>query len=90
MLDNVVATCNNRYIKKEEPHMSYVYQNDVAFVAHDGSYSQSEEIVVFGMDDLTEEQWSILSELSDSERIVFALACLNGEDIQEYLDEFYL
>jgi len=70
--------------------MSYVYQNDVAFVAHDGSYSQSEEIVVFGMDDLTEEQWSILSELSDSERIVFALACLNGEDIQEYLDEFYL
>jgi len=70
--------------------MSYVYQNDVAFVAHDGSYSQNEEIVVFGMDDLTEEQWSILSELSDSERIVFALACLNGEDIQEYLDEFYL
>lgn len=70
--------------------MSYTYQNDVAFVAHDGSYSQSEEIVVFGMDDLTEEQWNILSELSDSERIVFALACLNGEDIQEYLDEFYL
>jgi len=70
--------------------MSYTYQNDVAFVAHDGSYSQSEEIVIFGMDDLTEEQWNILSELSDSERIVFALACLNGEDIQEYLDEFYL
>lgn len=70
--------------------MSYQYQNDVAFVAHDGSYSQSEEIVVFPTEDLTEEQWDILTELSDSERIVFALACLNGEDIQEYLDEFYL
>jgi|LauGreDrversion4_2_1035121.scaffolds.fasta_scaffold527961_2 hypothetical protein len=70
--------------------MSYQYQNDVAFVAHDGSYSQSEEIVIFPTEDLTEEQWDILTELSDSERIVFALACLNGEDIQEYLDEFYL
>lgn len=69
--------------------MSYDYTNDVAFVAHDGSYSQSEEIVIFPSDALTDEQWDILSELSDSERIVFALACLNGEDIQEYVDEHY-
>jgi hypothetical protein len=68
--------------------MSYTYQNDVAFVAHDGSYSQSEEIVIFPTEDLTEEQWDILSTLPDSEKIVFALACLNGEDIQEYLDEY--
>jgi hypothetical protein len=68
--------------------MSYTYQNDVAFVAHDGSYSQSEEIVIFPTEDLTEEQWDILSTLPDSERIIFALACLNGEDIQEYLDEY--
>jgi len=68
--------------------MSYTYQNDVAFVAHDGSYSQSEEIVIFPTEDLTEEQWDILSTLPDSEKIIFALACLNGEDIQEYLDEY--
>lgn len=68
--------------------MSYTYQNDVAFVAHDGSYSQSEEVVIFPTEDLTEEQWDILSTLPDSERIIFALACLNGEDIQEYLDEY--
>lgn len=68
--------------------MSYTYQNDVAFVAHDGSYSQSEGIVIFPTEDLTEEQWDILSTLPDSERIIFALACLNGEDIQEYLDEY--
>jgi hypothetical protein len=69
--------------------MSYEYQNDVAFVAHDGSYSQNEEIVIFPTDALTDEQWDILSTLPDSERIIFALACLNGEDIQEYLDEYY-
>jgi hypothetical protein len=69
--------------------MSYTYQNDVAFVAHDGSYSQSEEIVTFPTDALTDEQWDILSELHDSEKIIFALACLNGEDIQEYVDEYH-
>ena len=69
--------------------MSYEYQNDVAFVAHDGSYSQSEEIVVFPSDALNDEQWDILSTMTDSEKIVFALACLNGEDIQEYIDEYY-
>ena len=69
--------------------MSYTYQNDVAFVAHDGSYSQSEEIVVFPSDALNDEQWDILSTMTDSEKIVFALACLNGEDIQEYIDEYY-
>ena len=68
--------------------MSYTYQNDVAFVAHDGSYSANEEIVIFPTDALNDEQWDILSTLPDSEKIIFALACLNGEDIQEYLDEY--
>lgn len=69
--------------------MSYLYQNDVAYVSHDGSYSQSEEVITFPADDLTFEQWEILETLPDSEKIIFALACLNGEDIQEYLDEYY-
>lgn len=69
--------------------MSYLYQNDVAYVSHDGSYSQSEEVITFPTNDLTFEQWEILDILPDSEKIIFALACLNGEDIQEYLDEYY-
>jgi hypothetical protein len=77
------------YVSKKGRPMSYTYQNDVAFVAHDGSYSQREEVVTFPSDALNDEQWDILSTMPDSEKIVFALACLNGEDIQEYLDEYY-
>lgn len=69
--------------------MSYNYSNDLAWISEDGSYSQNNELITFDPSLLTDEEWEIVDELSDTEKIIFALAVLNGEDdlVQEYLDE---
>ena len=69
--------------------MSYTHSEELSWISEDGSYSQSNELITFKPDELTEEHWEIIDELPDSERIIFALAVLNGEDdlVQEYLDE---
>lgn len=69
--------------------MSYTYTDlDTAYIAGDGSFGIA-DVVTFSPDSLTDEEWEIVEELSDSEKIIFALAVLNGEDdvVQEYLDE---
>lgn len=70
--------------------MAYTQFFGTAFVAEDGSYSGGETIVAFDADELDEEQWGILEELPDSEKIVFALLCLEGKDISKYIDEYYM
>jgi hypothetical protein len=69
--------------------MSYNYSTELAWISEDGSFSAGNELITFDPSLLTDEEWEIVDELSDSEKIIFALAVLNGEDdlVQEYLDE---
>jgi hypothetical protein len=68
--------------------MAYAY-GETAWVAEDGSWSAGGKLVTFDVTGLTAEQWDILSTLTDSDRVPFTLACLDGKDIQSYVDEYY-
>lgn len=67
----------------------YTYASNAAFVTGDGDYTENGELLIFNPDDLTEEHWAIISELPDSERIVFITAVLNGEDVTDYEEEYH-
>ncbi len=70
--------------------MSHEYHSQKAFISADGSYSAAEELVTFEADALTDEQWGIIDILPDGEKIIFALACLDGDEevVNEYLEEY--
>lgn len=55
-----------------------------AWVSEDGSFSYNNQLITFDPDLLTEEQWDRLAELSDSERIEYALAVIEGDDLSEW------
>ena len=68
--------------------MSYTHNSNTAWISEDGSYSAGNELITFDGDELTDRQWEILSELSDSERIIYAIAIIDGQDVSEWEDEF--
>lgn len=68
--------------------MSYDHNSSIAWISEDGSFSQGNELITFDSTELTDRQWEILSELSDSERIIYAIAVIDGQDVSEWEDEF--
>lgn len=68
--------------------MSYDFNSSVAWISEDGSYSAGNELITFDGDLLTDKQWEILSCLSDSERIIYAIAVIDGQDVSEWEDEY--
>lgn len=59
--------------------------NDNAYVTADGNYG-ADRVIMFKRDQLTEEQWWNLSDLSDYDRLPYVMAILNGEDLSEWED----
>jgi hypothetical protein len=55
-----------------------------AWVSEDGSFSYNNQLITFDPDLLTEKQWETLDELADSERIEYALAVIEGDDLSEW------
>ena len=51
---------------------------DKAYVDMDGSYGQG--VVVFDSDELTDEQWEKLTDMSDGDRAVYVVAIINGDE----------
>jgi hypothetical protein len=68
--------------------MSYKHNPSIAWISEDGSFSQENELITFDTDLLTERQWEIVDQLSDSERIIYAIAVIDGQDVSEWEDEF--
>jgi hypothetical protein len=58
-----------------------------AWISEDGSWSSGNELLIFDGDLLTDKQWDTLSDLPDSERIIYAMAVINGEDLDEWENE---
>jgi hypothetical protein len=67
----------------------YVRAEDVAYVSSTGEYSSKTEIIVFDGNELTQEQWAIVAELPDSEKVIYVQLVLDGEDTEEYEEEFH-
>jgi AAA+ superfamily predicted ATPase len=67
--------------------MTYNHHSWKAYISADGSYSASENTITFDGDLLTDKQWEVVSELPDSERIIYALAVFDGEDVSEWENE---
>jgi hypothetical protein len=55
------------------------------YVTADGNYG-GDAIVVFERDSLTSQQWDNLGEMSDSSRIDYVRAILDGADLSEWED----
>lgn len=68
--------------------MSYDFNSSIAWISEDGSYSAGNELITFDGDLLTDKQWDILGDLPDSERIIYAIAVIDGQDLSEWEDEF--
>lgn len=68
--------------------MSYRHNSSIAWISEDGSYSAGNEIITFEAHELTDRQWEILDQLSDGERIIYAIAVIDGQDVSEWEDEF--
>lgn len=68
--------------------MTYIHNPSIAWISEDGSYSAGNEIIFFKGNELALYQWDILSTLPDSERIIYAMAVINGEDVSDWEDEF--
>ncbi|CAB4137576.1 hypothetical protein UFOVP325_50 [uncultured Caudovirales phage] len=56
---------------------------NMAYVDADGSYGVG-AIAIFQPDRLTDEQWETLANLSDSERLEYVVAILDGEDLSRW------
>ena len=68
--------------------MSYNHNPSTAWISEDGSYSAGNELITFDSDLLTDKQWDILSDLPDTERIIYAIAVIDGQDVSEWEDEY--
>lgn len=55
----------------------------MAYVSNYGNWGQ-EEVIVFEDDDLTEEQWEMLDELPDYEKMLYVEAVLAGDDLSKW------
>lgn len=55
------------------------HRSNMSYVSADGNYG-SDEILVFPYHALTESQWDLVMELSDSNRLPFIYAVVNGQD----------
>ncbi|CAB4149272.1 hypothetical protein UFOVP536_67 [uncultured Caudovirales phage] len=66
----------------------YVRAEDVAYVSSTGEYNSKTEIIIFEGNELTKEQWAIVAELPDSEKVIYVQLVLDGEDTEEYEAEF--
>ena len=55
----------------------------MAYVSEYGNYG-AEEVVTFGEDLLTAEQWENLDILPDNERITYVKLILEGEDVSGF------
>ena len=58
--------------------MAMEIREDAAWVSMDGEYGQG--IVVFDSDELNDDQWEKLTDMSDSDRAVYVGAILNGDE----------
>ena len=52
--------------------------NKTSYVTVDGNYG-SDEVLLFDYDSLTKEQWELLGELPDEERIKYVRAIISGK-----------
>ena len=57
---------------------SYLIREDAAFVSMDGEYGQG--VVVFESDLLTDQQWENVADMSSSDRAMYVVAILNGDE----------
>jgi hypothetical protein len=55
-----------------------------AWVSEDGSFYSNNYLLTFDPDQLTPEQWDTLAELSDHDRIEYAQAVLDSDDLTEW------
>ncbi len=55
----------------------------MAYVSNYGNWGQ-EEVIVFDSDALTEEQWEMLDELPDYEKMLYVEAVLTGDDLSKW------
>ena len=53
-------------------------REDAAWVSMDGEYGQG--VVLFDSDELTDDQWEKLTEMSDGDRATYVVAILNGDE----------
>lgn len=57
-----------------------------AWVETDGSYGVS-QVLMFDEDALDEDQWELLSNLSDNNKYDYVYAVLNNQDLSQWEDE---
>ena len=57
---------------------NYLIREDSAFVSMDGEYGQG--VVVFEPDLLTDQQWENVADMSSSDRAMYVVAILNGDE----------
>jgi hypothetical protein len=62
----------------------YKHYVGTAWVSEDGSFNYSNHLITFDPDKLTEEQWDRLAELSDYDRIEYAMSIMDGNDLTEW------
>jgi hypothetical protein len=84
--------CHTSYINKEGfdmigqvyndiPAGQYIYFHEFAqnWASEDGSYG-GEGLIVYNPEDLTDEQRHLLSDLHDSTRVEYIMACLDQDE----------
>lgn len=64
--------------------MSYTHNSNTAWISEDGSWSGGNELITFDYDELTDKQWELVAELPDSERILYAIAVIDGQDLTDW------
>ena len=65
--------------------MAFELRN-TAWVDEQGSYGVG-EIIMFDDDDLTQEQWELLQNLHDGDRLPYINAIMAGEPLNKWEDE---
>lgn len=66
--------------------MAMTIREDAAWVSMDGEYGQG--IVVFDSDELTDEQWELVTDMHPADRAVYIVAVINKDEdaINDVLD----
>jgi len=62
----------------------YKHYVGTAWVGEYGDWARNAQLITFDHDDLTKEQWDTLETLSDYDRIEYAMAVLDGDDLSEW------
>ena len=62
----------------------YKHYVGTAWVGEYGEFSFNSQLITFDHDKLTEEQWDRLAELSDYDRIEYAMSIMDGNDLTEW------